>query len=153
MDLSENWLGFQLCAVDFQSNFKCFTDEIKSAVIALQCATFVLVPALASGRTNLPDSTFPCKSSPLWLHHSASVTLLQYSWEISISYWPKIASVVSFHLLSGLCWGSDLLWDLQSIAHKASEGFWPKKKKPKKPKKLAAVTGKHPSGDHMSTFN
>lgn len=78
---------------------------------------------------------FHCKSSPLWLHYFTSATLLQYSWEISISYWPKIASVVSFHLLSGLCWRSDLLWDLQSIAQNASEGF---------DEKLAVVTGKHP---------
>lgn len=27
-DLSENWLGFQLCVVDFQSNIESFTDEI-----------------------------------------------------------------------------------------------------------------------------
>lgn len=95
-------------------------------ISAVHRATFVLVPSLGSGRTNFPDSTFPCKSCTLWLHHSTSVTLLHFSWEISISYWPKIVSVVSFHLLSGRCWGSDLLWDLQSIAHKVWEGFAPK---------------------------
>ena len=91
-----------------------------------------------------PRQLFPCKSSPLWLRYCTSVTLLQYSWEISISYWPKIASVVSFHLLSGPCWRSDLLWDLQSIPQNASECS---------DGKLAVVTGKHPFSVHLGIFN
>lgn len=109
--------------------------KISRPYLKSECCNFVLQcwshnASLASSivcqwANQSPLQLFPCKSSPLWLHYFTSVTLLQYSWEISISYWPKIASVVSFHLLSGLCWRSDLLWGLQSIPQNASECFWP----------------------------
>lgn len=120
-----------------------------NAVIRLHGAALTMPPQLSEAivcqwANQSPRPLSPCKSSPLWLHYCTSVTLLQYSWEISISYWPKIASVVSFHLLSGLCWRSDLLWDLQSIPQNASGCL---------DEKLAVVTGKHPFSVHLGIFN